>query len=154
MKFGQLIEYNLRDIFLEKSHTKYGGETIPRLFWKKIKIEHISGSVFYSFTYFVFIVCQVKDYPNWLKLSCRPLAFTSNKAFQKSNKRSGTILSASFSAWFLKKNISIVIFFYLTKFQCLVAFTSWDIGQYVYCNSLLTTLWRNKLLISKFSLSF
>ena len=30
MKFGQLIEYNLRNIFVEKSNTKYAGETIPR----------------------------------------------------------------------------------------------------------------------------
>ena len=44
MKFGQLIEYNMRNIFLEKSYTKYGGETIPRPFSKKIKIKHISGS--------------------------------------------------------------------------------------------------------------
>ena len=29
MKFGQLIEYNTRNIFLEKLYTKYGGETIP-----------------------------------------------------------------------------------------------------------------------------
>ena len=27
MKFDQLIEYNLRNIFLEKSDTKCGGET-------------------------------------------------------------------------------------------------------------------------------
>ena len=26
MKFGQLIEYNMRNIFLEKSYTKYGGK--------------------------------------------------------------------------------------------------------------------------------
>ena len=31
MKFGQLIEYNMRNIYLEKSYTKYGGETIPRV---------------------------------------------------------------------------------------------------------------------------
>ena len=30
MKFGQLIEYNLRDIFVEKSYTKHAAETIPR----------------------------------------------------------------------------------------------------------------------------
>ena len=30
MKFGQLIEHNLRDIFVEKSYTKRAGETIPR----------------------------------------------------------------------------------------------------------------------------
>ena len=29
MKFGQSIEYKLCNIFLEKSYTKYGGETIP-----------------------------------------------------------------------------------------------------------------------------
>ena len=34
MKFGQLIEYNMRKIFLEKSNTKCGGDTIPRLFCK------------------------------------------------------------------------------------------------------------------------
>ena len=38
MKFGQLIEYNLRNIFLEKSYTKYGGETIPRPYFKKSKL--------------------------------------------------------------------------------------------------------------------
>ena len=27
MKFGQLIEYNKRKLFLEKSYTKCGGET-------------------------------------------------------------------------------------------------------------------------------
>ena len=27
IKFGQLIEYNTRNIFLEKSFTKFGGET-------------------------------------------------------------------------------------------------------------------------------
>ena len=30
MEFGQLIEYNMRNIPLEKSCTKCGGETIPR----------------------------------------------------------------------------------------------------------------------------
>ena len=28
MKFGKLIEYNMRNIFLEKPYTKCGGETI------------------------------------------------------------------------------------------------------------------------------
>ena len=28
MKFGHLIEYNIKNIFLEKSYTKCGGETI------------------------------------------------------------------------------------------------------------------------------
>ena len=35
MKVGQLIEYNMTNLFLEKSYTKYGGETSPRPFYKK-----------------------------------------------------------------------------------------------------------------------
>ena len=35
IKFGQLIKYNIRNIFLEKSYTKCGGETIPRPLSKK-----------------------------------------------------------------------------------------------------------------------
>ena len=41
IKFGQLIEHNMRNIFLEISCTKYGRETISRPFSKKIKIEPI-----------------------------------------------------------------------------------------------------------------
>ena len=38
MKFGQLIEYNMRNISAEKSYTKCGGETIPSPFFKKSKL--------------------------------------------------------------------------------------------------------------------
>ena len=38
MKFGQLKQYNMRNLFLEKSCTKWGGETIPRPFFKKSKL--------------------------------------------------------------------------------------------------------------------
>ena len=38
MKFGQLIEYNMRNIFAEKSYTKCAGETIPRFLSKKLKL--------------------------------------------------------------------------------------------------------------------
>ena len=38
MKFGQLIECNMRNIFLEKSYTKCGGETSPRSFSEKLKL--------------------------------------------------------------------------------------------------------------------
>ena len=37
-KFGQLIECNMRKIFLEKSFTKCGGETSPKTFSKKSKL--------------------------------------------------------------------------------------------------------------------
>ena len=32
MKYDQLVEYNTRNIILEKSYTKCGGETSPRPF--------------------------------------------------------------------------------------------------------------------------
>ena len=38
MKFGQLIEYKMRNTFVEKSYTKYAGETIPRPLPKKSKL--------------------------------------------------------------------------------------------------------------------
>ena len=38
------------------------------------------------------------------------------------------------SAWFLKKSIFHVIFYKLVKFHWLIAFSSGDMGQYVYFN--------------------
>ena len=35
IKAGQFIEYTIRNVFLEKSYTWYGGETITRPFSKK-----------------------------------------------------------------------------------------------------------------------
>ena len=91
-KFGQLIECNLRNIFIKKSYTKCGGETVPRPF------SFISGSKIESFLQFVFVACQVEDYKNTLKLGCRPLVCNSFKAFLKNKKRSGTNLLALFPA--------------------------------------------------------
>ena len=83
----------MRNIFLEKAYTK-SGETIPRPFSKKLKI---SGSIVYSLTQLVFVVCQVGGYRNILKLRCITRAFTSNKDL-KTKRRSGTSLPVSFSA--------------------------------------------------------
>ena len=55
VKFGQLIDYNMRNIFVKKSYAKYGRETIPRPLSKKSKL-HLS-SIVKSFKQFVFIVC-------------------------------------------------------------------------------------------------
>ena len=38
MKFGQLIEYNMRKIFVEKLYTKCARETIPRYLSKISKL--------------------------------------------------------------------------------------------------------------------
>ena len=47
MKLGQLIEQNMRNVFLEKAYTKYGGESTCRPFSKKI--EHTSASTVWTF---------------------------------------------------------------------------------------------------------
>ena len=38
MKFGQLIECNMKNIFLEKSHIKCGGETSLRPFSGELRL--------------------------------------------------------------------------------------------------------------------
>ena len=38
MKFGQLIEHNMSNMFFEESFTKWGWETIRRRFSKKAKL--------------------------------------------------------------------------------------------------------------------
>ena len=52
MKFGQLIEYNKRNIFLEKSYRKCGVETIPKPVSEKPKLSislDYQSKVLYSF---------------------------------------------------------------------------------------------------------
>ena len=85
----------MRNIFLENSYTKYGGETILRLLSKRLSMSLDQQSkVLYSL---LLLNVQVEGYRNTLKLSCRPLAFTSCKASLKNKKRCGTSLLASCS---------------------------------------------------------
>ena len=55
MKFGQLIEYNMINIFLVKSYIKCGGETILRLFPKKSKLS-ISLDQYSKVLYILFLL--------------------------------------------------------------------------------------------------
>ena len=41
IKFGLLIEYNMKNIFLKESYAKYGGKTIPRPFSQKSKLIYL-----------------------------------------------------------------------------------------------------------------
>ena len=94
MKYGQSIEYNMRNIFLEKSYIKCGGKISPRSLPKNSKLSislDQQSDVLYSL---LLLYAQVER----SRLRCRPLAFTSYKAFSKTKKRSGTSLPASFSA--------------------------------------------------------
>ena len=54
---------------------------------------------------------RVKGYRNIVKPISRPFDFTLNKTVLKNKKSSETSLPVSFSTWFLKKNVSFVIFY-------------------------------------------
>ena len=64
--------------------------------------------------------------------------------FNFSEKDLGPVPPSYFVYDCLRKT-SHVTFYQLTKFHCLIAFTSPNIGQYVYYNCLLTRLWRHKI---------
>ena len=67
MKFGQLIGYKMRYMFLGKSCPKCGGETIPRTFLKK--------SLYLDQESEVFIVCLSQGLPNYIETKVRTTCF-------------------------------------------------------------------------------
>ena len=64
IKFGPLIEYNIRNIFLEKSYVKCGRKTSPRPFYEKSKSNIPLSNIL-----------KCRGLNNTLKLKCWPLAF-------------------------------------------------------------------------------
>ena len=78
MKLDQLTEYNIINIFLEKSFTKCGGEVSPKPFYKNHSqnvvekpvpnpLINISGSTVWNVIKFVFIVCTICGLPKHTK---------------------------------------------------------------------------------------
>ena len=122
MKLCQLIECNMGNIFLEKLYTKFHRETIPRSFSKKSRL---------SISLLLYV--QVEIYQNKLKLRLWTLSFILHNTFLKNKKSSGASLPSSSSAWFLNKNISHAISYWLTKFHCLTAFTSGEMYIVIIC---------------------
>ena len=136
-------QWDLVSYRIKQKH--FSWEIIYKMWWRnnsqapfqKIEIELISGlKLKLSLKFLTLLYCI----PSWglskciktkLHTTCFYLIY---KAVLKNKKRSATSLPISFSAWILEKNNSLVIFYNLTKFHCLVAFTSRDIGQYVYGN--------------------
>ena len=125
MEFGQLIEYNMRP-FQKNQNWVY--------LW-------INSLKFYTVCFYYMPSWGLSKY---IETKLHTTGFCLIKLFLENKERSETSLHVSFSAWLLKQNISLVIFYYLTKFHCLIAFTSRDTGQYVHCNCLLTRFWRHK----------
>ena len=63
MNFSQLIEYNLGNIFLEKSCTKCGGKTSPKTFFKKSKLSISPHKTVWRLAQVVFIACPIQGLP-------------------------------------------------------------------------------------------
>ena len=125
MKFGKLTEKHKKHFSWKIMHRMRWRNYSQTLFWRK-KIEHK------SFIQFVFLHAKLR---NIRKLSYRPLAVTLYLAFsflkkQKTNKDLELVSLPHYLYNFWKKKyIYPLIFYSLTKFHCLITFTSWDIGQ-------------------------
>ena len=78
MKFGQLVEYNIRNIFFEKLYAKCDGEATTRPFYKKSKL---SVSLDQQFQMLFLLYVQV--YQNILKPRSWQIDFTWHKPFLK-----------------------------------------------------------------------
>ena len=138
------MKYRIRKTFLEKSCTKCGGELVPEPFPKNQKWAYfwINSLKFYTVCfYFISKSRTTKIYRDEI---ADHLLFLLIKLFLTSKKRFQTSFPAPFSAWLWKRNFCHLLFYLVTKFDCLIAFTSWDIGQYVPCNYLYPSLWRHK----------
>ena len=85
MKFFQLIEHNMINTFLNNHTQNVVRKPLLNLF-KKSKLSISLDQCCKVLKQFVFIVCQVEGYRFILKLSCKPLAFPSYKAFLKKQK--------------------------------------------------------------------
>ena len=97
-----------------------------------------------QFRYISIVLNLAYNKTNCIKLYCLSYWFRGMLNFDFLEKDLGIVSSPHFVYNFTRKNVSHDKSYQLTRFHCLIAFTSWDIGQYVYCNCLLTRLWRYK----------
>ena len=67
VKFGQLIEHNMRKILFEKSCTNCNGETSPRPFCKQSELSISLGLQFWNVREFVFIAYPSGRLPKDIK---------------------------------------------------------------------------------------
>ena len=128
MKFGQLTEYNKINIFLEESYTKCCRETIPRRFSEKSKLSKSPDqqpTVLYSLYLLYAKLTQPKD----IETITLNIHFYLKTAFLKKQKQIWNQSCCLIFCMIFEEKYSI---------KCLVAFTSRDIGQYVYCNCFAT----------------
>ena len=108
MKFGQLIECNMTNVFLEKSYTKCDGETSTRLFSEKLKLR-ISLNNSLEFYTVCFYCMPNRGLSKFIETRVQTTCFYLILGFLKRDLE--LVSPVSFSSHFLKKSISLVIFY-------------------------------------------
>ena len=81
MKFVQLLEYNVRKSFPGNTWTTCGGETSPRVFFKKSKLSTSLDKKFYSP-----IQCPSRGLTKHIETKKPTICFFSYKAFSKTKR--------------------------------------------------------------------
>ena len=126
-EIGQLIEYNIRNMLLEELYTNEVQKPFPDPYLKN-QTEHISGLVVYCSIQFDFMASWWLS--KYIKVKLQTTCFY--------------LMLHAFLAWIWRKTFLLLYSINWPSFHFLVAITSWDIQQYVYCNCLLTRLWCHK----------
>ena len=66
IKLGHLLEYNMRNIFVEKSYTKCGGENSTRPYFKKLELNISLDQVLYGLSILYANLTAIKIYWNYV----------------------------------------------------------------------------------------
>ena len=110
MKFGLVKEYNMRNIFVEKSYTKFG-RTSPKPFSGKLKLT-ISLNQWSKVLYCLFLLYgKLRAIKMHWNEAADHLLSPHIKLFQKIKRGLELVSLPRFLHNFFKKNISLVIFY-------------------------------------------
>ena len=96
MKYSQLIEYNTRNIFVEKSYTKCAGETIHRFLFKISKLSISLDQYCKVLNSFFVLYANLRAIKIWSQAADYFL-LPNVKLFYKTKKLTGTSFPTSFS---------------------------------------------------------
>ena len=103
MKFGHLIEYNMRIFFFEKSFTKCAGETIPRHLSIKSKFSRSLDQCCKVLNTLLLCYANLRA----IKIHADHLLLRNIKLFRKTKSVPELVSMPHFSVQFLKENVSL-----------------------------------------------
>ena len=83
MKFGQLIQHDMRNIFVDKSYTKCVGETIPRPLSRKSKFSISLDQEFKVLNSLLPLYANLRGIEIWSNQAANHLLLPNVKLFKK-----------------------------------------------------------------------